>query len=343
MLNRQTARVQETRTSQISWRKWASSLSIAVAFVTVFPLTTRAQAPRDYIPPAIDTVLLQLYFTNANTATASASDSPLPNNETINRAGTASVLWGFSLAGRYGGIALTGGYIGVNGTGAQGNRKDTGFSDPSITFHANIFGGPALTKEQLAHAVRRSFMSFHFNVTAPLGSYDRHAPVNTGSNRWVFGGRLLNLSITPDEGVSWFEAYAGVNIYGNNHKYRGNNQLSQKPQGNFSTFYSHNVGKRMWAGIGGTYYDGGETSINRISQRNASNGFQPSVTFYRARTIWKYGLTVRYVLTGNTPAGAPTNNLFQIVLSGPLFDTPCSRCGGLDTPSRTPDAAGSGR
>jgi hypothetical protein len=37
------------------------------------------------------------------------------------------------------------------------------------------------------------------------------------------------------------------------------------------------------------------------------------------RTIWKYRLTLRYELTGTTPRAAPTNSLFQIILSGPLF------------------------
>ena len=303
----------------LSWRKWASSLSIAVVFVTFFPLTTRAQGPRDYIPPAVDAATLQLYLTNANTATASASDSSLPNNETVNNSGTVSVLWSFPLGDRYGGVALSEGYIGVTGTGAQGNRKDTGFSDPAITFHANIFGGPALTREQLAHAVGRSFMSFHFTVTAPLGSYDRHEAVNTGSNRWVFGGPLVNLSITPDEGVSWFELYAGAKFYTNNNEYKGNEQLSQKPLGTLSVFYSHNLGNLWWAGIGVSYNRGGDTSVNHISQHNAADGFQPSVTFSRADTIWKYRLTVRYALTGDTPTGAPANNLFQIVLAGPLY------------------------
>jgi hypothetical protein len=318
------------RTSQIFWSKWASSLSIAVAFVAFFPPATKAQAPRDYIPPPVDAATFQLFLTNTNTATASVSDSPLPNNETVNRSGTASLLWSFPLGSRYGGIGATGGYIGVKGTGAQGHIKATGFSDPSITFHTNIFGGPALTTEQLAHAVRQTFMSFHFNVTMPLGSYDPNEPVNTGSHRWVFGGRLLNLSITPDKGVSWFELYGGANFYTDNNEFRGNNQLSQTPLGTTSVFYSRNFGSRWFAGIGGTYNNGGTTSVNNISQHNSSKDFQPSVTISRARTIWKYRVTLRYVLTGNTPAGAPKNNLFQLVLAGPLYTMPGS---GLDTPA----------
>jgi hypothetical protein len=84
-------------------------------------------------------------------------------------------------------------------------------------------------------------------------------------------------------------------------------------------FYSHNIGKRMFAGIGVSYDNGGETYINNIPQRNAANGFRPGVSLSRARTIWKYRLTLRYELTATTPRAAPTNSLLSIRLSGPLF------------------------
>lgn len=68
-----------------------------------------------------------------------------------------------------------------------------------------------------------------------------------------------------------------------------------------------------------SYDNGGETYINNIPQHNAANGFRPGLSFSRARTIWKYRLTLRYELTGTTPKAAPTNSLLSIRLSGPLF------------------------
>jgi hypothetical protein len=129
----------------------------------------------------------------------------------------------------------------------------------------------------------------------------------------------VNLSITPDKGVSWFDLYAGARFFTNNHAFQGNNQLSQNPLVAFSAFYSHDIGKRMFAGIGVSYDNGGETYINKIPQHNAANGFRPGVSLSRARTIWKYRLTLRYELTGTTPRAAPTNSLLSIRLSGPLF------------------------
>ena len=294
-------------------------VTVVVAIVTLSPVSTRAQSPRDYLNTPVDAALLQLDFLNTNTETASASDLSLPNNVSVSRIGSVSVLWSFPLGGRYGGVGTTGAYIKVKVTrGPLGQLETTGFSDPSMTFHANIFGAPALRKEQFAQAIPQSYMSVHLTINAPLGSYDRNSAVNTGANRWSFYP-LVNLDITPDKGVSWIDLYAAGRFFTNNNEFRGTNQLSQNPLGILSAFYSHNIGMRWFAGIGARYDNGGNTYINNISQTNAANGFQPSFTISRARTIWKYGLTLKYELTATKPNASPTNSVLSIRTAIPLF------------------------
>jgi hypothetical protein len=293
-------------------------VSIVALFITLFPVRTRAQSARDYLNTPVNAASFFVDFINTNTATAAESDLPLPNNEAVGRHGFATILWSFPLLNRYGGLSVTGGYTSVDFAGPLGKISKSGFSDPSITFHANIFGAPALRKNQYAEAIPKSFSSFHLTVNAPLGSYDHNSLLNTGANRWSFNP-LVNLSITRDKGVSWFDLYAGARFFTNNNEFQGNNHLSQNPLVAFSGFYSHNIGKRMYVGIGVSYDNGGETYINNIPQRNAANGFRPGFSISRARTIWKYRLTLRYELTGTTPRAAPTNSLLQIRLSGPLF------------------------
>jgi hypothetical protein len=191
-------------------------LSIVVALVTgalvtLFPVTTRAQgapAARDFLNTPVDAVRFFVDYIHNEAETEAASDLPLPNNETLSRLGTATILWSFPLDNRYAVLSLSGGYTSIEGTGPLGNVEASGCIDPSIGFHANIFGLPALTKDQFAQAIPQTFLSAHLTVTAPLGSYDRNTPVNTGSNRWAFNP-LVNLCITPDEGVSWIDLYAG--------------------------------------------------------------------------------------------------------------------------------------
>jgi hypothetical protein len=292
--------------------------AIIAAFVTFFPVATWAQAPRDYLNVPVNSVVAYVDLVQTNTETAAESDLPLPNNEAIGRFGVITGLWSFPLAGRYGGVGLTGGYASVSTTGPFGTLRTSGFIDPAIAFHANIFGLPALTKEQYAEAIPKSFMTVHLTVNAPLGSYDRNSPVNTGANRWAFTP-FVNLDLTPDKGVSWFDLYASGRFFTNNSDFQGNNRLSQHPLGTFSAHYSHNVGKRMYVGIGVNYDYGGETFVNGISQHNTANGFRPGVSISRARTIGNYRLTLRYELTATTPRALPTNSSIAIKLAGPVF------------------------
>ena len=91
-------------------------LSIVVAFVTFFPAMTcfpamtSAQSPRDYLNTPVNAASFFVDFVNTNTETAAESDLPLPNNEAVSRHGFATILWSFPLAGRYGGVGVTGGY-----------------------------------------------------------------------------------------------------------------------------------------------------------------------------------------------------------------------------------------
>ena len=292
-------------------------LSLVVTFITFFSVSTTAQSPRDYLNTPVNAALLQFDFLNTNTETASASDISLPNNLAVSRLGVATLLYSFPLGDRYGGVAVSGGYIKVKATGPAGQIETTGFTDPGITFHANFFGAPALRKDQFAQAIPQSYMSCHLTINVPLGSYDSNSAVNTGGNRWTFYP-LVNLDITPDKGVSWIDLYAAGRFFTNNNAFQGNNRLSQNPLAVVSAFYSHDIGKRWYAGIGASYDNGGDTEINGTSQHNAANGFRPSLSISRARTLWKYRLTFRYELTGTTPTASPTNSVLSLRTSIPF-------------------------
>jgi hypothetical protein len=296
-----------------------ASLSIVVAFVTSFAMSIGAQSPRDYLNTPVNAALLQLDYSHSNTETASASGLPLPNNASVGNLGLATLLWSYPLGDRYGGVALIGGYTNVKLTGPNGQMEATGFTDPGIILHANIFGAPALRKEEFAKAVPQSYMSVHLTINVPLGTYDSNSAVNTGSNRWAFTP-LVNLDLTRNKGVSWIDLYAAGRFFTDNSALPGNNRLSQSPLAIASAFYSHDIGKRRrwYAGIGASYDNGGETYINSAPQHNAANGFRPSLSISRGRTIWKYRLILKYELTGTTPHSLPTNSVLSLRTSIPF-------------------------
>lgn len=300
------------------WKTCSTRLTIAVVLIVCSAVETRAQGPpaRSYLNTPVDQLRFFVDVVGSNGTTAAESDLPLPNFETVARYGFVSLLWSFPLAGRYGGVQVSGGGAAVRVNGASGSVQTSGFTDPSATFHVNFFGAPALRREQLPTAVPRTFSSFHLTVNAPLGSYDRNAQVNTGANRWAFTP-VLNLDITPDKGVSWIDLYAGGRFVTNNNAYRGNNVLSQNPLGVLTVHYSHNIGKKMWASIGLHYDNGGRSFINHIPQSDYANGFRPALAL--GRRFGKFGVILRYENTASKPNAAPTNSLLSLQLVGPIF------------------------
>jgi len=293
-------------------------LSIVVAFVTFFPVTTKAQGPaaRDYLNTPVYAARFFMDVLGTNGETAADSDVPLPNNVIITRNGFVSLLYSFPLAGRYGGVQVSGGYASVKVNGPLGSVETSGFTDPSITFHANFFGAPALRPDEFSQAVAQTYASFHLTVNAPLGSYDRNSAPNTGANRWAFTP-VFNLDITPDKGVSWIDLYAGARFVTHNNEYLGNNQLSQNPLMVLTAHYSHNIGKRMYASIGVHYDNGGQSFINHVPQNDYANGFRPQVSI--GRKFGKLFIALRYENTSSRPNAAPTNGLISLRVSGPLY------------------------
>jgi hypothetical protein len=152
-------------------------LAFLVAFLTLFPTTARAQsAPaRDYLNTPVNQARFFLDFVGSSGETAAESNLPLPDNESVSRLASSSILWSFPLGDRYGGVAVSGNYARVKFKGPNRSAETSGFGDPSITFHANIFGAPALTIDQFPHAIPQTYLSFHLTINAPLGSYDRNA------------------------------------------------------------------------------------------------------------------------------------------------------------------------
>jgi hypothetical protein len=187
-----------------------------VAFLTFFPMMACDQsAPaRDYLNTPVNQARFFLDFVGSSGETAAESDLPLPDNESVSRLGSASLLWSFPLGDRYGGVALSGNYATVKVKGPHGSMETSGFGDPSTTFHANIFGAPALTIEQFPHAVPQTYLSFHLTVNArfvrSLFLSERRRPKG-GLLRGAAGGAALGAVAGAIAGNAGKGALNGLN------------------------------------------------------------------------------------------------------------------------------------
>jgi hypothetical protein len=287
---------------------------LAGAVILIAPLTANAQMAREYLQTPVKQFAGFIEYSIGQAQSATSADLPLANDLTFSHVTVPYLLYSFPLNKKYAGVDVTTPYVKVRS--ADGLFETTGFSDPSFAFHMNLFGLPAVTREEIATFVPQNLMSVHFKVNVPIGSYDRNKPVNMGGNRWAFSP-LVNLNITRDKGVSWFEVYAAGKFFTDNNEFQGSNKLSQKPILTLTGHYSHNLGKKAWASIGTSYDYGGETSINNVAQNNTANGLRPMVAY--SRVLGRFRITVRYENTATKANDHKRNSSVAIRLASLLF------------------------
>jgi hypothetical protein len=131
---------------------------------------------------------------------------------------------------RTGGISVILPYRYLNASSDVFRASNRGISDVAFLWQMNIFGGPALTREQFRSFVPETFSNFHLFVGTPLGKYNPANQLNPSANRWTIFP-TVNYSYTPDQGWTWLETYLSTKVFTTNADYRvgGATSLTQKP------------------------------------------------------------------------------------------------------------------
>ncbi|NBF17396.1 transporter [Pseudomonas paraversuta] len=166
----------------------------------------------------------------------------------------------------------------------SGTKHNGGMGDTQVVLVHNIFGGPALSKEEFARWKPETFLTGALWITTPTGDYDKNKVINIGANRWVFKPEI---GFGTPFGPTWLEVNTWVSLYGDNDEYQGNGKLEQKPLYAVEGHYSYTINPALWASLDATYSAGGETRIDGDWQDNkqantlvgASMGFMLSPQF----------------------------------------------------------------
>jgi hypothetical protein len=130
--------------------------------------TAHAGSARDYLNAPVDTWLL-----NYN---AGYTTSVTPEDGTDTIPGVRSNVFAQSVVltrimdywGRTGGFSLVLPYALIDTSAGPFRASTNGVSDVGFLWQMNIFGGPALTREQFQSFIPQTFSSFHLLVTTPL-------------------------------------------------------------------------------------------------------------------------------------------------------------------------------
>jgi hypothetical protein len=174
--------------------------------------------------------------------------------------------------GRTGGLSVVLPYVFADTKSGTFQASTNGLSDVGFLWQMNIFGGPALTREQFQSFIPQTFSSFHLYVGTPIGTYNATSPINPSANRWTISP-TVNYSYTPDQGRTWLETYVTALLFADNGNFRvgGAQTLSQNPIFRLEEHVSHNLTDALWLSVDAYYNVGGETSIDGTGQDNMAN------------------------------------------------------------------------
>jgi hypothetical protein len=84
--------------------------------------------------------------------------------------------------GRTGGPSIVLPYLYMESSSGSNLTAVNGVSDIGFLWQINIFGGPALTRQEVASFVPQTFASFHLFVGTPLGEYEPSRVLNPSNS-----------------------------------------------------------------------------------------------------------------------------------------------------------------
>jgi len=260
----------------------------AIALIAT-PMLGMADNARDWQNTPVDMNFVFGYWNLLNSNTPIDSAFPVDGLSVDADIYILRLARSFDLAGRNAAFQLLIPY--ADGTAKLDNaqllgfeKDNAGMGDVTAVFASNIFGGPAVTKEEFSSWQPGTFLSYALYVTAPTGDYDNDQIINIGANRWALKPEI---AFGTPIGPTWLEFNTYVSFYSDNDDHIGRNKLEQRPMATLEGHYSYTINRALWVSLDGTYARGGETKVNGVTQDNeqenktlgASLGFMLSPHF----------------------------------------------------------------
>jgi hypothetical protein len=257
---------------------------------------------RAYAPNPVDARFLVLSWSHSDGDMLLDSSSPIKDFEVRADSYTAGIGGTFALWDRLASVAVAVPYVDgtatglVNGIPARADR--TGTADLRLRLTLNVLSGSAQTMADFMRAPPDRTLGVSLVVNAPSGEYFDDKLVNLGTNRWA---------LRPEFGGSrrfgrWnLDGSLGVWLYGDNDEFLGSKQRAQDPLTTLQGHLSYTFAPRLWLGASGTWYTGGTTSVDGVSDRNRQDNSRAGLTLAipvgkknSVKLAWSKGVTARF-------------------------------------------------
>ena len=280
-----------------AWLTMVAWTSLGASVAHAQDLEPRAYSPN---PSGANFVLLAYGHTTGDVV----FDPSVPITNVSASVNLTALFYGrtFGLFGRSASAAVQLPYVWGNVAGDVFEQRRSvyrsGLADLRLRLTTNLVGGPARVPRRVREAAapaRRSGPAW--SLLAPTGQYDPAKLVNVGTNRWAVKPEL---GLSHPAGRWWFEAYAGVWLFRENHDFFGGSTREQSPLLALQGHVSYTFRPRLWLAGDATFYTGGRTTVDGAQkadlQRNSRLGLTAAIPLRRSsafRISWARGVVTR--------------------------------------------------
>ena len=257
---------------------------------------------RAYAPNPVGARFLVLSYAHSDGDMLLNASSPIKDFEVRANTYSAGIGGTFALWDRLASAALVVPYIDGAATGLVNGIPDRvdreGTSDLRLRLTLSLLPGSAQSVADFMRAAPDRTLGVSLVVNAPSGEYFDDKLVNLGTNRWA---------LRPEFGGSrrfgrWnLDGSLGVWLYGDNDEFLGNKERSQEPVTTLQGHLSYTFAPRLWLGASGTWYTGGTTSVDGVSDRNRQGNSRAGLTLAipvgqenSVKLAWSKGVTARF-------------------------------------------------
>jgi hypothetical protein len=266
----------------------------------------RAQdlVPGAYTPAPVGFNILNI--TGAFSGGDIAFDPSLPIEDAHSTVGFMAVGIGrtMNIAGRFAniGVAIPIVFGHVEGLVFEQFQEASrmGQGDLGVRFAMNLYGAPAMTRQQFASYRTTTIVGVSLGVVAPVGQYDSAKYVNLGTNRWSFKSEL---GVMRTRGRWTFEGDIGGVFFTDNTNYVNGATRKQSPIIGLQGHLIHTFRPGFWVAADGNYWRGGRVTTNGapalFEQENSRIGATLAVPVRRHQFRFSYSLGAYTTIGGD--------------------------------------------
>jgi hypothetical protein len=286
----------------------AFNASVLVGLMTVLCASTPVRA-QDLVPgayTALPTGINILTVTAVFNDGALAFDPSLPIEAASAAIGGAGVAIGrtLNIAGRYAnvgiGIPFVVGHVEGLVLDQFQEASRTGFGDLAIRTAVNLYGAPAMRRQEFAKYRASTVLGVSLTVGAPVGQYISTRYINLGTNRWSFRPEL---GFMRTKGRWTFEGDLAGLFFTDNTNYVNGATREQAPIVAFQGHLIYTFRPALWIAGDANYWKGGRITMDGtpagLEQQNSRLGVTMAMPIKRQQWRFSYSFGAYTTIGGD--------------------------------------------